>query len=128
MGVDYYGIIYEDKWRVVAVHLGEYVNPDEIRDAEPLKQLLFEEGYELMNLLLNEDMNICSYKSIQSLTRIAKLMEPVLLSSKPQVAVYGLFCSVFGCKPRIVNEFELFPENKKTGKIICILGEGCRKW
>ena len=124
MGVEHFGILFEDKQTIIAVRLSSHP-PDEEeheRAAEALLQL-FREAPKLLGEL-SEEETVTSYNSIYSLTRIAKLVEEAVSPTYMTAVLYLAFCKMFGIKPRIVNEFYLFPE-EGARKRVCILGERC---
>ena len=124
MGVEYYGILFEDKYTIIAVRLSSSY-PDESvheRAADTLLKL-FNEAPLLLRALEEED-NVTNYNSIYALTRIAKLVDDATVVTHVSAVLYLAFCKYFGIKPRIVSEYTLFPESGKR-KRVCILGERC---
>lgn len=116
MGLEYFGVLHEDKDSVIVVPLGSHVNPEDVEKADWLLRL--EE--EIDDLI--EDVDRCetifSFKSIRNVSRIVDLVEKAFNTSHHSVVIYGLFCKYFNIKPRVVSEVDL----KNTGKHVVVLG------
>lgn len=120
LGVDYYGVLYEDENTLVVVPLGSSIDPTGVEKSEWLLKLVDELDDLLIDL--NDAENVTSFEAISALTRIAKLVERGFAVSRPSLAIYGLFCKYFDIAPRVLTEFEVYPEDNTRRKRVIVLG------
>ncbi|NPA71011.1 MAG: hypothetical protein GXO26_09400 [Crenarchaeota archaeon] len=124
MGIEYFGILYEDSKVVVAVSLGKYVDKEYFEKCSKYLTTLFFEAPKYLRELEEEDV-VTNYRSINALTRIAELVEKATVCENTTAIAYIWLCRLVGVEPKIVSEYELFPETGKYSKKVCILGDKC---
>jgi len=118
MGVDYYGVLYEDEMHLIVVELNRYDTFwDEFDEAAKLLIQLFEEMDEHIRRL-HEAENVTSYEAMTSLLRIANVMEKVHTDAIKTLA-YFLLMRALGKEPRVLDEFQLDEIARK--KRVCVI-------